>query len=143
MIFNGPGFNSYTFQVFIPICTENVSEMVKLSDMRDYESLPCTKFGLKQPATVENRENAMETGGIDLFIVPGLLFSIKGSRLGHGLGFYDKYFQRHHEKYPQKKTVLMAIAFLEQVVKEGLLPVEEHDVLMDFVVTENCVYSSK
>lgn len=35
--------------------------MVRLQSMSDYESLPLTKWNIKQPA-MEGRENALETG---------------------------------------------------------------------------------
>lgn len=37
-------------------------EMVKLNNWEDYESLPLTKWNIKQPKVSDNRENAMETG---------------------------------------------------------------------------------
>lgn len=37
-------------------------EMVKLISLEDYESLPLTKWNIKQPSLTEYRENALETG---------------------------------------------------------------------------------
>lgn len=39
-----------------------VMEMVKLESMEDYESLPLTKWNIKQPNVKDIRENALETG---------------------------------------------------------------------------------
>lgn len=36
--------------------------MVKLESMKDYNSLPLTKWNIKQPELTEQRENALETG---------------------------------------------------------------------------------
>lgn len=36
--------------------------MLKINDINDYESLPLTKWNIKQPNMDENRENATETG---------------------------------------------------------------------------------
>lgn len=36
--------------------------MVKLNDLKDYESLPMTKWKIKQPSVDDGRENVMETG---------------------------------------------------------------------------------
>ncbi|XP_055921651.1 5-formyltetrahydrofolate cyclo-ligase [Eupeodes corollae] len=130
-------------QVFVPTYNKNVMEMVKLESLSDYESLPLTKWNIKQPKISDGRPNALTSGGIDLFLVPGVLFSNKGGRLGHGMGFYDKYFKRHSETYPNKKTTRMAIAFKEQLVPEDELPLAEHDVILDFVVTEDEILSSK
>lgn len=37
-------------------------EMVRLHSMDDYESLPLTKWHIKQPACNEGRENALDKG---------------------------------------------------------------------------------
>lgn len=130
-------------QVFVPTYNKNVMEMVKLENMLDYESLPLTKWHIKQPKASDGRANALTSGGIDLFLVPGVAFSKNGGRLGHGMGFYDKYFTRHSEIYPEKNSIRMAIAFKEQIVPEDNLPLAEHDVILDYVVTENEIFSSK
>lgn len=48
-------------QVFVPTYEGSVMEMVKLQSMDDYESLPLTKWNIKQPV-LEGRENALQTG---------------------------------------------------------------------------------
>lgn len=48
-------------QVFVPTYNKGTMEMVKLRDYADYESLPLTKWNIKQPS-VENRENAIDSG---------------------------------------------------------------------------------
>lgn len=130
-------------QVFVPTYNKNVMEMVKLESMSDYESLPLTKWHIKQPNITDGRQNALTSGGIDLFLVPGVAFSKNGGRLGHGMGFYDKYFKRHSETCPEKPSIRMAIAFKEQIVPPEDLPMDNHDVLLDYVVTEDEIFSSK
>lgn len=75
--------------------------------------------------------------GIDLFIVPGVAFTRSGNRLGHGMGYYDKYLTQHAEKYAHKKTTIMALALNEQIVDVEDLPMDDHDVRLNYVVTEN------
>lgn len=75
--------------------------------------------------------------GIDLFIVPGVAFTRSGNRLGHGMGYYDKYLTQHAEKYPHKKTTIMAVGLNEQIVPVEELPMDDHDVRLNYVVTEN------
>ncbi|EDW61998.1 5-formyltetrahydrofolate cyclo-ligase [Drosophila virilis] len=124
--------------VFVPSYQGTKMKMVRLRDMQEYEGLPLTKWNIKQPDFKENREDAMTNGhGIDLFIVPGVAFTRRGDRLGHGMGYYDKYLKQHAEKYPHKKTTIMALALNEQIVSDEELPVEEHDVRLNCVVTEN------
>lgn len=46
-----------------------------------------TKFGVEEPVS----ELLIEKTAIDLIVVPGLLFSSEGYRIGFGGGFYDRY----------------------------------------------------
>lgn len=61
-------------------------------------------------------------------IVPGLAFTEKGGRLGYGGGYYDSFIQ----KYPFIYTI--AITY-EGLILDSL-PLEEHDILMNEIVTE-------
>lgn len=67
----------------------------------------------------------------DIVIVPGLGFSATGKRLGRGKGFYDRYLEK-------SSVVKIGIAFEMQITED--IPVDEHDVLMDFVVTDKSLY---
>ena len=49
-------------EVFIPQYHGKTMEMVKLKSMEDYETLPLTKWNIKQPSITESQENALETG---------------------------------------------------------------------------------
>jgi len=71
---------------------------------------------------------------LDTIFVAGVGFDRRGARLGHGAGFYDRALafrrQRRHWHGPR----LVALAYSFQVVP--FIPVTEHDVFMDFIVTE-------
>ena len=64
----------------------------------------------------------------DLSIVPGLAFDECGGRLGHGAGYYDRYFAFAPHTYR------LGICFECQMVQK--LPTEQHDVSMNGIVTE-------
>ena len=49
----------------------NHMEMVKLYDMDDYESLPLTKWNIRQPKDDEERPEALLEKSLDLILVPG------------------------------------------------------------------------
>ena len=66
---------------------------------------------------------------IDLLIVPGVAFDLKGNRLGYGGGYYDRFFA-----LLKPGTPLVALVFELQVVPE--VPVEEWDRRVDVIVTE-------
>lgn len=64
---------------------------------------------------------------IDAIVVPGVAFTEEGARMGRGKGYYDKYMSQ-----PGFRAVKIGLCFKEQLL--GSLPVEEHDIFMDFVV---------
>ncbi|XP_053961860.1 5-formyltetrahydrofolate cyclo-ligase [Anastrepha ludens] len=123
--------------VFVPTYSGKLMEMVRVKDWADYESLPLTKWNIKQPSAKEGRENALTNGrGIDLFLMPGVAFTLSGGRMGHGMGYYDSFLKRYFDTYPEKKPTLMALAFRQQIVDESTLPLEPHDVRLTTIVTE-------
>ncbi|XP_076167417.1 methenyltetrahydrofolate synthetase isoform X3 [Ptiloglossa arizonensis] len=119
-------------EVFVPRYKGQKMEMVKLHSMKDYEKLPLTKWNIKQPNFNERRENALETGELNLIIVPGVAFSTDGKRLGHGMGYYDKFLELCLKKQ-QNKPHIIAVAFNEQVQED--IPSSEYDIFVDLVLT--------
>lgn len=63
-------------------------------------------------------------------LVPGLLFSNEGKRLGRGKGFYDTYISNFLKK---KKIFLCGICFSFQ--KKEDIPIESHDIILDCVIS--------
>ncbi|KAJ6640892.1 5-formyltetrahydrofolate cyclo-ligase [Pseudolycoriella hygida] len=137
-------------EVFVPTYAGSTMKMVKINDIADYESLPLTKWNIKQPRASDSRENANLTGGLDLVLLPGVAFTKNGGRMGHGMGYYDKYLQGLFEACPSRvapsewrsnldkklkegKTALIGLAFKQQMVDE--VPIDVTDILLDVVVT--------
>ncbi|XP_011686069.1 PREDICTED: 5-formyltetrahydrofolate cyclo-ligase [Wasmannia auropunctata] len=118
-------------EAFVPQYRGKTMEMVKLRSIEDYETLPLTKWNIKQPSTTECRENALETDGLDLVILPGVAFTMNGKRLGHGMGYYDKYLKRCFQK--GIKPYLIAVGFKEQIQED--IPTNEDDVPVNIVLT--------
>lgn len=63
-------------------------------------------------------------------IVPALGFDQVGRRLGRGKGFYDRFLAN-------KMLLKVGVSLEALVVKE--LPAEEHDIGMDYIITEKSV----
>ena len=70
--------------------------------------------------------------GIDLIVVPGLGFDLDGNRIGRGRGFYDRFLA--HRDW---QGVSCGFAIHEQVVEH--IPVADHDVRVDMLVTDSAV----
>ncbi|KZV99455.1 5-formyltetrahydrofolate cyclo-ligase [Exidia glandulosa HHB12029] len=112
----------------------NNMQMLRVRDVADLESIsPSGKWGLREPDP-HGRE-AAPPGTLDLIIVPGVAFdgSKRPKRLGHGKGYYDIYISGAADAL--KVPTLVGIALSEQLLEEGTIPVDEHDRVMDAVVT--------
>lgn len=65
----------------------------------------------------------------DLVVVPGLAFDRSGQRIGSGAGFYDKWLAG----WP----LVPRVGVLFEVQLFGLLPAEDHDEPVQWLVTES------
>ena len=81
------------------------------------------KFGIREPGPgcVDIRLTQ-----IDLVLVPGVAFDLRGNRLGRGRGFYDRLLA-------ETRGVRCGIAFEEQIA--GAVPAQKHDLKMNLILT--------
>lgn len=91
----------------------------------DPARLSAGSFGIPEPPA---DSPVCPVGEIDLFLCPGMAFSIQGVRLGRGKGYYDRALA---EASPDATKV--GVCFSEQFMAE--LPSEPHDIPMDFLAT--------
>ncbi|HEB12880.1 MAG TPA: 5-formyltetrahydrofolate cyclo-ligase [Actinobacteria bacterium] len=112
-------------RVYLPRVNSQETRLEFCPFTGDVTSLRSGPFQIQEPATPES-----PAGSIDLIIVPGLAFDMRGHRLGYGAGYYDKYLE-------DKRALLTGIAFDIQTI--DILPVGDHDVAVDIVVTETRV----
>lgn len=80
-------------------------------------------FGLLEPDGVE-----VSSAEIDIVVVPGLAFDLHRHRLGYGAGYYDRFLKNF-------QGISVGVAFDAQTI--DILPIAEHDVALDMVVTES------
>ncbi|MDR3457294.1 MAG: 5-formyltetrahydrofolate cyclo-ligase [Verrucomicrobiae bacterium] len=86
------------------------------------------KFGVREPAA---HCAEMPLNRFDLVLVPGVAFDLNGSRLGRGLGFYDRLLA-------EASGVKCGVAYDFQLREQ--IPTEPHDAKVDFILTPNrCV----
>jgi len=88
--------------------------------MPGYYNIPEPRAGALRPYSPEQ---------IDLLIVPGVAFDLKGNRLGYGGGYYDRF-----SLLLKPGTPLVALVFDLQLVAE--VPEEEWDRRVDYIITE-------
>lgn len=123
-------------KIVVPWCNdEGELELFHLEDMGELE---IGMYKILEPAEHLRRlpEKRVHVESLDLVMVPGVGFDSRGARMGHGKGYYDKLLQ-----HARADTPLVALAFECQVFEE--IPVADHDVFMDKVITENRVYDGR
>lgn len=110
--------------VVVPIIVkEDVS--LRLSYLRDVSALVPSTFGVPEPIGSEIPATGRE---VDTIVLPMLGFDRNGGRIGYGAGYYDRFL----EKNPHLRKIGIAFACQEC----ECLPVDENDVRMDCIITE-------
>jgi 5-formyltetrahydrofolate cyclo-ligase len=111
--------------VVVPIIVkEDIS--LRLSYLRDFAALVPSTFGVPEPI---GSEIAAAAEDIDTIVLPMLGFDRKGGRIGYGAGYYDRFLSKN----PNLRKI--GIAFACQEAEN--LPVDENDMPMDFILTED------
>lgn len=87
-------------------------------------SLAVGSYGINEP---QGGHPALPSS-IDVLVLPGVAFTSSGKRLGRGKGYYDKYMSR--EGFRAYK---IGVCYSAQLLPE--LPTEQHDILLDSVVS--------
>ena len=119
--------------IVVPWCNDDGElELFRLDSM---DELEIGMYKILEPAqSLRNLpEKQVHVESLDLIMVPGVGFDSRGARMGHGKGYYDKLLE-----HARKDTPLVALAFECQMFED--IPVAEHDVFMDMVITEDKVY---
>lgn len=123
--------------VYLPKCANSIIEGRRLKHlemifMPTFEGvlslIPRGKFNIREPVT---GEDLMDSGSLDVLVVPGLAFTQAGQRLGHGAGYYDEFLNSYYSKF-STKPYLIGVGLLQQLVDE--VPTEQHDWALDEVI---------
>jgi len=114
-------------KIILPKTNKNDFSMKSYQINNLSENLENGAFGIMEP-----KEDCLEINKeqIDLVFVPGVAFDLAGNRLGHGLGYYDRFLEDF-------KGIKVGIAYDFQMVDS--IKVKSHDVPMDYVITEKRV----
>jgi len=99
---------------------------MRAAAIRSLDDLVPGYRGIREPA------ERVPAAVAEAAVVPGVAFDSRGGRLGYGGGFYDRYLEDIASGVP-----VIGLCYDVQVVEE--VPVEDHDRLVDIVVTERRV----
>lgn len=110
--------------VSVPKCDPKDKQM-QFYHLEGYHQLETVYFGLKEPDPRISKE--IKKNEIDLLLVPGLLFSDQGYRIGYGGGFYDRFLHDYD-------GISVMIASEQQ--RHNPLPVDQYDQRVDYILSE-------
>ncbi|MET3574766.1 5-formyltetrahydrofolate cyclo-ligase [Bhargavaea ullalensis] len=112
-------------RVAVPRC-HPADRSMQFREITSFDQLETVYMDLREPAEGRTRPVAKEE--IGLIVVPGVVFSPDGFRIGFGGGYYDRYLAGY-----RGETVSLA---LEGQLTEGL-PAEPHDIPVGSIMTES------
>lgn len=124
----GKNFELADMELIQVILSENASSDNEIF----HKQWPRNKWGIPEPPESMERI-AAKVDELDLLIVPGLAFDVKGGRLGHGKGYYDRFIARMRSN-GSAKPKLVAVGLEPQFVHDAEIPVTEHDYTMDMIL---------
>ncbi len=115
--------------IYYPVIEEGIMYMGEM----DYKSRSVFvegELGIKEPS-----DFMRELVPMDVVIIPGLAFSLKGGRIGFGKAYYDRYLASYP---PGKRPLIVAPAYDFQVFED--FPLSDHDMPLDILVTETFIH---
>mgnify|MGYP006309131983 CR=1 FL=1 len=103
-------------------------ELVPVESLDDLEE---GAFGIPEPTGAPT-----DIVDLEVFLIPGAAFDRRGHRIGMGWGYYDRLLSRRLDANDGHETVFVGICYDCQLY-EGTIPVEDHDIPVDAIVTES------
>ncbi|NOQ34509.1 MAG: 5-formyltetrahydrofolate cyclo-ligase [Methylococcaceae bacterium] len=126
-------------RIIIPYCTKDKNGENKLGlwHLEDLNELVAGTWGILEPPKTRwnDKSKNITAEELDLIIVPAVAFSRKGARLGNGAGYYDRLLNQ-----VRNDCDLIGVGYESQLFED--IEMNEHDVYMDFVLTEKQLYKT-
>ncbi len=121
-------FSSISAQDILLPVTDNKNSMNFFSWKKN-DVLFVNEFGILEPAKTKTKVP-------EVMLIPLLAFDKSKFRLGYGKGFYDRYLNKYIKKYKDILTIGVAFSFQ----KYHKLPINKHDMKLDFILTEKGIF---
>ena len=107
-------------ELYLPKVKAGNMEFRKITDFSNLEKGSFEIMEPKDECPVDNL--------LDLLLVPAVGISEEGVRLGYGHGYYDKFLAKN-------KIETIALTYDKQIIKK--IPKSEHDIVMNWILTED------
>lgn len=109
-------------RVYVPKCVSSgIMRAVRITSLAE---LKPGAYGIPEP---EGEGETASPGALDLILVPCVAASLKGDRLGHGAGFYDRFLAQAPEN---------AVCLCYKALLRDDIPVSPLDVPLPLVITD-------
>lgn len=123
--------SSLQYKLCLPCIEDDTIKTLKFREFLNEDELITGKWNIKQPKPLAQAVDP------DIVIVPLLAFDDNLYRLGYGKGYYDGTITTL-----RAKKLIMTVGLAYEFQKyETNLPRDDHDVSLDFIITEESVYS--
>ena len=113
---------------FISKIVNSKNSEMKINKYNENE-LVLHKFGYYESSSDDFYDEKI----LDIVIVPALAFDSSKNRIGFGGGYYDTFLNKVRGK--NKNTLFIGVCYDFQMIEE--VPIEGHDVTLDFVINES------
>lgn len=114
----------------VPLTLVNEKRLLSYRIADPYKDLRPGYCGIAEPDA--GRLSPVDPSGIDVVLVPGVVFDGFGGRLGYGGGYYDRFLTND-----APRALRIGLAFEIQVIDR--VPVLAHDVKVHYLVTEKMI----
>ncbi|PMP68103.1 MAG: 5-formyltetrahydrofolate cyclo-ligase, partial [Thermodesulfobacterium geofontis] len=106
-------------------------ENLLFGEIKSLNDLKVGSYGILEPQEPID----LDPEDIDIIIVPGIAFDLRGFRLGYGKGFYDRFLK--DLKNPTKIGLIY-----NELIRDSL-PTDDKDVRVDIVISEKRIIYTK
>ncbi|TIB70578.1 5-formyltetrahydrofolate cyclo-ligase [Wallemia mellicola] len=142
-------------KLFVPFIHTNevpTMSMLNIPTVEQLQALKRNKWGIPEPdaADVDKYQDALalssESPGLDLILVPAVAYDKSFNRLGHGMGYYDRFIKAattHAEGYALHPPTIVGLALQEQIQTQDSVPTGPLDEVMDAIATSDGITWNK
>ena len=114
---------------------------MKFYQIESLEELEKGYQGIPEPKEDLAREFVPLQNQKIFVLIPGAVFDEEGGRIGYGGGFYDKFLTRLGGEVMPENLCKLAVAYQCQMVENGIIQKEIHDISPDYIITEENIKS--
>ncbi len=116
----------------LPLTSVFAKELLPINGRPGIEYIldECIDAGIKEIVFIISTKKIIDK--VDIFLVPGLGFDKKGTRLGKGSGIYDQLLTNH------LNSTFIGITDKNHIVNK--IPSESHDIQMHILITHDEIF---